>query len=178
MRRVLVYRPDDPNNLLQQWPQKDYNAGIERIQGYRYPAPGSRPEAHIPTKSDDEFFDTKKYSHDPRNVKTTDHTYINMKEPFLIDENALERKGSQNRKENPAVMSYDPTGLRATVTATWAALDAAIEKNAVPDHLPHPEWEKDAEKIANECIRKGIPIRIGRRPRLTASSGDYNKIKW
>lgn len=176
---MLVYRPDDPNNLLQQWPQKDYNANIDRIEGYRFPAPGSRPEPHVPTRSDDEVFDTKKYASDPRNIRSQDFAYINGKEkPQLIDESLLERKGSANRKEHPAVKSYDPTGLRATVTATWVELDKALEKNAVPDHLPTPEWEKDAEEIANECIRKGIPIRTGRRPKMTVVSGQYNTIKW
>ena len=175
---MLVFRPDDPNNLLQQWPQKDYDGGVDRIEGYRYPAPGSRPEANVPQRTDDQVYDMKKYTHDPRNLKSNDVTYINSRIPLLIDESKVVRKGSMNRKENPAVKAYDPTGLRATVTATWDEMDKALAENAAPNHLPRPEWENDFEQIMNECIRKGIPIREGRRMKLTQTSGDYNKMKW
>jgi len=42
---------------------------VERIKGFRYPAPGSRPHANIPIReSEDGVYDVKYYSRDPRNV--------------------------------------------------------------------------------------------------------------
>jgi hypothetical protein len=179
VRSILVYRPDDLNDLLQQWPQKHYDAGIEHIEGYRFPAPGSRPEPNISTKSDDQFFEGGKYAHDPRNLRKEDFTYINGKaNQHLIDEGSLPRAGSANRKPHAAISSYDPAGLRATITATWTELDKALAKNATPDHLPVYECEKDQEFIVSECIRKGIPIQEGRRLKTTAVSGEYNRVKW
>jgi len=76
---------------------------------------------------------------------------------------------------NPAVASYDPTGLRSSMTATWAALDKALESEK-PDHLPAPDWYNDRDEIARECERKGIPLVIGKR-RMNAPDS-YNKLKW
>ena len=174
-----MFSPEDPNNLMQQWPQKDYDGGVERIQGYRFPAPGSRPEAHIPMMPDDQLFDNKKYSHDSRNFKSQNKTFINSKKnPTLIDESLVPRVGSTDRKPHPAISRYDPTGLRATISATWDEMDKALEKNARPDHLVHYEWEADYDKIVADCQRKGIPIRLGRRLKLEEVTSNYNKIKW
>jgi hypothetical protein len=46
------------------------NSGVDRIKGFRYPAPGSRTGARIPTvASADEIYDNNFYSRDPRNFK-------------------------------------------------------------------------------------------------------------
>ena len=65
--------------------------------------------------------------------------------------------------KNPAVARYDPTGLRSTMTASWKELDAAVLKNALPDHFPTPVWVPQLEKLNEECERKGIPYRLGKR---------------
>ncbi len=178
---MLVYAPNDPHNLLQQWPQKMSNFGVDRIEGYRFPAPGSRPEAYVPTRdNDDEIFDVKHYPNDPRNLKSTNHTYINGKEkPTLIDANShISRRGSQNRPVNAAVKAYDPSGLRATTTATWAEMDKALAANAAPNHLVRYEWENDVEELRKECERKGIPYFEGRPMKWKQVPENFNKLKW
>jgi hypothetical protein len=60
---------------------------------------------------------------------------INSKDPLLLDASPI-RLGQSPGTGNPAVMAYDATGLRSTMTATWAELDKAVLKNALPDHLP------------------------------------------
>jgi len=58
LRNALLYRPDDPNHLLQQVPQMHVKGlGVERIKGYRYPAPGSQAPPNIPTRehTDDHY---------------------------------------------------------------------------------------------------------------------------
>ena len=73
MRQVLLFAPDDPNNLHQTPPQRHIEGlDVERIKGYRYPAPGSRHGARVPTReSSDELFDTTFATHDPRNLPNT-----------------------------------------------------------------------------------------------------------
>ncbi len=78
----------------------------------------------------------------------------------------------------PAVAEYDPTGLRATPTATWKALDEAVQKNALPNHLPQPEWWDHYEEIAKERERKGLPVAFGRRYQEKYISSNYNQIRW
>ena len=72
------------------------------------------------------------------------------------------KAGSPGMK-NPAVARYDPTGLRSTMTASWKELDAALLKNAEPDHFPDPVWVTEIDKLNEECERKGLPYRLGKR---------------
>ena len=42
---------------------------VERIKGFRYPAPGSQPQPRIPTvASEDRIYDVQFYSRDSRNL--------------------------------------------------------------------------------------------------------------
>jgi hypothetical protein len=43
---------------------------VERIQGFRYPAPGSRGNPQIPLReSSDDIYNTQFYTRDSRNIK-------------------------------------------------------------------------------------------------------------
>ena len=69
MKEMLVYRPNDPINLLQQTPQFKTNATVERIKGYRFPAPGSTHIASSPMRDDeDSVYDTMHYPRSPENI--------------------------------------------------------------------------------------------------------------
>jgi hypothetical protein len=49
----------------------EVNFPVERIKGFRFPAPGSRTGARIPTReSADQIYDTGYYYRDPRNLKS------------------------------------------------------------------------------------------------------------
>jgi hypothetical protein len=162
-RRSLLFAPDDPNNLHQTVPQMHVEGlNVPRIKGYRYPAPGSRHGAKVPMRDhSDQLYDTTYAPHDPRNLPNTvsllytqEHATpieklilfnpiyycqysvtINSKDPMLLDSAPI-RLGQSPGTNNPAVMAYDATGLRSTMTATWSELDKAVIKNALPDHLP------------------------------------------
>lgn len=54
---------------------------------------------------------------------------------MLLDASPI-RAGQSPGNNNPAVLEYDATGLRSTMSATWAELDKAVLKNALPNHLP------------------------------------------
>jgi hypothetical protein len=68
----LFFKPDDVYNLYQVPPQRSIQGvnGVERIKGYRYPAPGSQPFPKVPTReTEDEIYDTNFYARDPRNIQ-------------------------------------------------------------------------------------------------------------
>lgn len=85
--------------------------------------------------------------------------------------------GSPGNK-NPAVLDYDPSGLRSSMSATWAALDIAVVERAAPNHLPTPEWWKDLAFIEAECDRKGHPYVMGRKYSNKTLSANYNDVRW
>ncbi len=67
----MIFRPEDPNDLIQVLPQMDVRSSVTRIKGFRYPAPGSRSDARVPIReSEDHVFSTNYYIRDPANLKT------------------------------------------------------------------------------------------------------------
>ncbi len=69
IRQAVLFRAEDPNNLHQVLPQRVTNSTVERIQGFRYPAPGSRIGARVPVvDSADKVYDINQYVRDPRNL--------------------------------------------------------------------------------------------------------------
>ena len=54
--------------MAQQVPPRHRTVDVERIEGFRYPSPGSRPAARVPIRESDEVYDTKQFTRDPRNV--------------------------------------------------------------------------------------------------------------
>ena len=85
-------------------------------------------------------------------------------------------QGSKGNK-NPAVLKYDPSGLRTSMTATWAEMDKALERDARPNHLVRPHWEGQMEEIQAECDRKGIPHVPGKRFKFKTTA-KFNDVKW
>ena len=180
IRAVLSYRPNDPLNLWQQVPQMHKQTNIDRIKGYRYPAPGSREGASVPIReSEDDIYDTKQYTRDPRNVPQEEQLFVNTsKKTVLLEPSTIFKVGSPG-SNIPAVKQYDPSGLRASMTASWKEMDLAIAKNATPNHFPRPEWEtpEGVAALIKEAEEKGIPITMGRRHVMKASS-NYNEERW
>jgi hypothetical protein len=77
----------------------------------------------------------------------------------------------------PAVLQYDPTGLRAATTASWSALDKKLEEIA-PNHLVMDAWWPDREKIQEERQRKGLPAAMGKRYKYKHTEASYNQVRW
>ena len=87
-------------------------------------------------------------------------------------------RGGSVGQNIPAVFRYDPTGLRATTTATWGALEKELQKVKL-DHLSQtmgtPEgWAMMAEDNAT----KGRPMAAGPRYRWKKMSADHYRVKW
>ena len=69
LKGMLVFRPEDPINLWQATPQMQTGSSVERIKGYRYPAPGSVHRAAVPVRdNEDTVYDIKNYTRDPNNL--------------------------------------------------------------------------------------------------------------
>ena len=69
LKGMIVFRPEDPINLWQATPQMQTGSKVERIKGYRYPAPGSVHRAAVPVRdSEDTVYDIKNYSRNPDNL--------------------------------------------------------------------------------------------------------------
>lgn len=174
----MLFRPEDPAGLLQVLPPRETNvSGVERIKGYRFPAPGSRSGARVPVRDSlEDVYDVKHYSRDPRNVKPDQETFINSAAKPTLLAPSIPKIGSPGNK-NPAVLRYDPSGLRSSMTANWASLDAALQLRAMPTHLPGPEWLKELKTIETDCEKKQIPYVAGRRYAGKHSS-NYTQVRW
>ena len=55
--------------------------------------------------------------------------------------------GSPGTFANPAVATYDETGLRAAMSATHDAMNKSIER-FLPTHLPGPSWSRNPDEAA------------------------------
>jgi len=181
IRNAFVFRPEDPNNLIQITAQMKVktHVPVERIKGFRFPAPGSQPQPSVPTReSEDEVYDIRHFSKDPANLPNKNFSYVNSSNGpiFIGPEHVDKTKSSQGRFKNPAVATYDSTGLRSSMSATWKSLDEVII-NCAPDHLPEPEWLGKMDEIIADAERKNIPITFGR-PYKYAKSSNYNQVRW
>lgn len=121
------------------------------------------------------MYDIKFYSSDNRNINKEEVIFYNSKVKPTLIESKIPHEGSPGSK-NPAVLAYDPTGLRSSMTATWGELDKALEK-AKPNHLPHPFWWKELAAVDAEREKKGLPFAVGKR--LVYDTPErYNQISW
>mmetsp|Transcript_4606 Transcript_4606/g.6058 ORF Transcript_4606/g.6058 Transcript_4606/m.6058 type:complete len:204 (-) Transcript_4606:331-942(-) len=181
LKSLLLFRPNDEHNLLQVPPQKYKSEGVPRIQGYRYPAPGSRAEVpRIPTvQSEDTIYDIKYFGKDVRRAPQ-DRVSITpgVTQPSLLEGGfpKKEEAGSPGRP-NPAVAAYDSTGLRSAMTATHEAMNAELAKHA-PTQLVRFEWEARADEIVADYQSKGLPPVPGQAPKMTGYSENAYVQSW
>ena len=64
---------------MQVTPQKMKVTDVERIQGYRFPAPGSQPQPKIPIReNEDALFSNTFYGKDPRNLPNEVRINLNI----------------------------------------------------------------------------------------------------
>ena len=90
-----------------------------------------------------------------------------------------DRNGADGRFANPAVKKYDPSGLRASMSATWPAMDEALDKYGKGKHMPMANYEETQAALDAESERKGIPYTTGRlyRP-STQRPKNYTDVRW
>eukprot|EP01036_Dinobryon_divergens_P026847 gene26847-35539_t len=174
--KAVLFRAEDPNNLHQILPPRENNTPVKSIKGYRYPAPGSRTGARIPTReSSDEIFNNSYYTKDARNLPKKEEYVFNTPTPLLVTKQEL--RVPSHGKRVIANLPYDPSGLRTTKTTTWEALDKVLIAAAEPDHLVRPEWASRIDAIQAERARKGLPAAVGERYKIDLPA-EYNQVRW
>ena len=66
MREVFLFRPNDPNELMQVTPRFFVpGTGVERIKGFRYPAPGSQELPSVPVRDSDSLYHSSQFYKNP-----------------------------------------------------------------------------------------------------------------
>eukprot|EP01033_Poteriospumella_lacustris_P002770 gene2770-2013_t len=178
VRKATLFRPEDPNKLLQILPWNWQHHEVARIKGFRNPSPGSQAAPSVPTReSEDDIYNTNFYPRDPRNLKTGDVTLLNTtKQAQLVESDKPQLPAAYKRKIN--LLPFDPSGLRTTKTTTWAAVQPILEKRAVATHFPEPVWMKEAETMQSERSSKGLPPAVGKPYKFKQVSENYTTVRW
>jgi hypothetical protein len=155
LKRAFMFKPDAPKFWV---PANKKVPGAPEGGAYRYPAPGSRPPASVPTQStDDLLYDIKYYTRDSRRHPEPAFVITGAKtpKPMLANSQPTPLLGSPGNN-NPDVLKYDATGLRSAMSTTNAAHQAALKK-ARPTHLPEPRWSNAQAAILADLDSKGLP---------------------
>jgi hypothetical protein len=166
-KKYFFFRPEDTHGLHQVPPAKYSQPKVDRIRGYRYPAPGSQTTAKVPTlTNEDTKYDIKYFS---RNTRRAGHIDADGKsnrfnekflsnsrsEIALIDDDApIGSPG--NHYTADTVAEYDPSKLRSAMTATHEETFKAIQE-VMPDHLVTYDFEGDYEGLVASYESKGLP---------------------
>jgi hypothetical protein len=183
LRKLMLYRPDDIHDMHQipyqttKVPLSDKDPSLYRQ--FRYPAPGSEPGTVRIDKADagtphDDPYDVTYYSRDTarRNLDPAyPATDIQKMKLALMDPNSEEVKelaeqldpqsspGNQGRFATGPT-DFDSTGLRASMSANHASLEASLDEN-MPDHLPYPIWYSKQAEIVAWYKERDLPVPMG-----------------
>lgn len=183
-RDFWMFRPDDINNF-EQMPKPNVKHPITedgKTHMFRHVSPGSQPPVNIPdadvgTLRDDPFqvtyypTDTRRRFNDPANPNPElERIKVEM---MGGDENdprvqaALKKleEGTGSSPGNKGMFAtgksdYDPSGLRATMSASHEAMNAELDRNS-PNHLPTPCWVDKQDEIIAWYEERNLPIPPG-----------------
>mmetsp|Transcript_13766 Transcript_13766/g.23439 ORF Transcript_13766/g.23439 Transcript_13766/m.23439 type:complete len:265 (-) Transcript_13766:746-1540(-) len=182
LHKFVTYRPGDIHEM-HQIPNPSTKVPISKddpnlTAQFRYPSPGSQPPVRMPKA---EPGSTRE---DPYNVtyytRDTGRRGLDPANPFpelqkikleLMDPNspevqemkeALEPQSSPGNQGNFATgpTDYDPTGLRASMSANHAALEESLDAN-MPDHLPYPDWYDKQEEVVAWYKERDLQVPFG-----------------
>jgi len=159
-------------------------------KGFRSPSPGALQEVNIP-KHEYEIDEDGNVNHDPLynnqyyvrdTARNCVEAPIRMVNPALIDTMEIVPNPHANPStsspgnKNPAVLAYDPTGLRSAMSATNEALEVAIASN-LPKHLQVPQWHADAGDIIAKWEADGTHPIPGRASKLKEPN-NFRVFRW
>ena len=173
VKHAFVYVPEGTTEVLNA-------AVVDAKSSYRTPSPMMREAPQIPNvPSTDRIYDNNHYKRDTvRNPEPPAVFIVESNAPICIEAppQVLETGGSPGNN-NPAVLRYDPSGLRSTMSATQSALDESLQAHA-PDHQPTPLWAKDADKIIEDLESKGLPMTAGNPIRWRVEPHENKNHSW
>jgi hypothetical protein len=167
-RRLIVYKPDDIHDF-NQIPKPSTKVPITKdgkeTAMFRYPSPGSQGEVRIPKTFDldEDPYDTAYYKRDTaRRYNNSDYTVeermklemMNDNDPDVLEMREKLAAGPESSPGNQGRFAtgpsdFDPTGLRATMSANHAALEKSLDAN-MPDHVSTKNIYRRC--ISNMCV--------------------------
>jgi hypothetical protein len=180
-RETFFFMPDDDYDLWQA-PMADKRIPISRTDptithAYRTPSPGSQTPADLPLLEEGEDpFDVGYFKRDTRrrylsselgnpNVERMKLELMDQNDPAVQEEIKKLEKGPESSPGNNGRFAtgptdFDPTGLRATMSVTWAATEKSLDAH-MPDHLPTPVWVGHEQEIIAWYEERDLPVPVG-----------------
>ena len=184
-RNVFFFMPDDIYDL-QQSPKPNQKIPISKTDPtitamYRHPSPGSAPPASLPEFSndgsyDDDPFDIGYFKRDTRRRYLSSEMgnreqeleklkLMDQNDPLVQEEIKKVMAGPMSSPGNKGKFAtgpsdFDPTGLRATMSVTWAELEKSLDSH-MPDHLPTPIWVGQEASIIQWYKDRDLPVPVG-----------------
>jgi len=181
-RDFWTFRPDDVLNLEQN-PRPNTKTQITedgKTAMYRYPSPGSQDPVNLPTADkghirEDPYnvtyypTDTRRMNNDPAllspEVEQLKLGFLDENDPRVAEAQSALQAGPGSSPGNKGMFAtgksdYDPTGLRATMSANHVDMQAELQKH-LPNHLPTPEWVSKQDEIIAWHEERGLPVPVG-----------------
>ena len=180
LKNIVTFAPDDiyDGQPIMAHREIPVSATDPKIKfAYRWPSPGSQGPVKQPTMDDDEDpFDSGYYKRDTRRrydsveygnpqVERMKLMMMDQNDPAVKEELERLERGPESSPGNGGVFAtgptdFDPTGLRASMSANWKAYNESLDKH-MPNHLPTPVWHGKEEEYAKHYVDRGIPVPFG-----------------
>uniref|UniRef100_A0A7S0GBQ4 Uncharacterized protein n=1 Tax=Proboscia inermis TaxID=420281 RepID=A0A7S0GBQ4_9STRA len=179
MREFLLWDANDIHNL-EGVPRPNTKIPINKegteFAQFRYPSPGNRKAVNIPNEDDEDPYnnayyptDTRRRDNDPANpnpdVERLKVSLMDQSNPKVKEMAEKLAAGPASSPGNKGVFatgktSYDPSGLRAAMSANHTAVNAMLDDH-MPNHLPISTWVKREDAIISRLEELGLPMRAG-----------------
>jgi hypothetical protein len=179
-RHFIMFDADDPYELNPTMPSVAIPISKDdptKVAYYRYPSPASQPPVKLPTFDDmEDPFDSGYFKRDTRrrylssemgnrHLELSKLAAMDPNDPAVQEELAKIEAGPDSSPGNKGVFAtgpsnFDPSGLRASMSVSWTALEASLDAN-MPNHLPVPVWMGRAEAVKASYEGKNLPVPMG-----------------
>lgn len=180
-RHFFFFMPNDIYDL-QQTPKPNQKIPISATDPtitaiYRTPTPGSQAPVNLPEfEAGEDPYDTGYFKRDTRRRylsselgnRETELFKLQMmpqNDPAVQEEIKAVTAGPVSSPGNQGKFAtgpsdFDPTGLRATMSVTWSALEESLDAH-MPDHLPTPVWVGHEASILAWHKERDLPVPVG-----------------
>lgn len=180
-REFFFFMPDDIYDL-QQNPKPNQKIRISATDPsitamYRTPSPGSQEPAVLPEfDAAEDPYDSGYFKRDTRRrylssemgnraTELAKLRLMDASDPAVRDEIKAVEAGPTSSPGNQGRFAtgpsdFDPTGLRATMSVTWAKLEESLDSH-MPDHLPTPIWAGHEDEIIAWHEARNLPVPVG-----------------